>query len=1098
MRKQLVLTVIAVFFGSIASRAATIYAVNASGEIRSFTGAAAGDYPIENNNTFSDGLWAATIAGYGAYQGFTQTPDGTVLGISQTGGVDSWTSLSQWLAGAPATSLSSGVYGTGGIHGCSYDGNSGGFYVLYEGNGMDGDIGEYATLNDFINNQNATVTVSTYGANICNFFYPDSDSSAGAHYYQIPGSGYLEGFTTLASYAAGPANMVYQSSTTGFAGVGAAFAAYTDAQALMPPATLQAAVTNGTQIRIDWSAAPGAQSYNLYRSTASGSYGTPYQTGLTDLFFIDPVIAEYTTYYYTVTSVSNTQESAMSAEASAIIAGTYAPPNNYNILFIFIDDIGWGDLSCYGNTATTKSGGVITPHLDALAAEGIRFTQGYVGAPICSPSRVCVMTGIESQRYAIYSYLDNKSSNSSRNMNNWLDPYTVAAPRLFRDAGYMTGQFGKWHMGGGRDVNHAPFPQAYGFQESVVAFEGMGNRVLYNGDGLSAANADVEGSITWAEWYEGADLHTDAAIDFITRAVHSNKNFYVHVPYNDTHSPYNTDPGKEFDFDHISTHVNSRLFLSELHELDGQIGRLIQTLDDLGATSNTLVVVIGDNGAPNDIINANLNRNGGLRGGKRDLWEGGIREPYMVRCPGLVPAGQVNDTTAVSTLDLLPTYCSLAGIKLPDAPFAGENMLDVFMGSTRERGRPLFWEFASISGVATSAPKLATHQGNYKLLMNPDGSSKQLYDVVNDKEESVNLIGNPELQATIAQMETSLLDWYDETILGKMGDPVTVTNDVQPGIVFADSFDISGNDSLTTGFGESSGANEEFAARTSGFVASYLYGYRKGSGGRPESDFSIGGDRLLVTPRNDNTRFELSPDGSAAYNFGSYLAGNQYTLSVSLNVDGVGSSYAQRLSLSLSDTADAAIQVVDLGIQVGTDGLGSLGVFKRIDGASNSGGTAINSMIAQGYPIGTPVVLEIVVSDVNSNLTDYASSYEIRANGSLIDSGSFRFNASTANRYLIFDVAAHEYDVQYDDLQLELTAVNSNVSTYYRPVVTLSDPADHRIWWNAQPDLIYEPQSSTSLTNWTSYGLITNLHGSIRWFTPDAEVGSDQAFFRLK
>ena len=187
---------------------------------------------------------------------------------------------------------------------------------------------------------------------------------------------------------------------------------------------------------------------------------------------------------------------ASSLLALSVFSGAAAAAQRPNILFVFIDDIGWGDLSCYGNPVTNKQGQPITPNLDRLASQGIRFTQGYVAYPICSPSRTAVLTGMEPARYAMYSYLDNKARNAARNMADWVQPDTVTAPRLFKHAGYKTGQFGKWHMGNGRDVNNAPPPSAYGFDESLVAFEGNGNRLLYwNDDGskysLSQQNEDA-------------------------------------------------------------------------------------------------------------------------------------------------------------------------------------------------------------------------------------------------------------------------------------------------------------------------------------------------------------------------------------------------------------------------------------------------------------------------------------------------------------------------------------------------------------------------------------------------------------------------------
>lgn len=464
-----------------------------------------------------------------------------------------------------------------------------------------------------------------------------------------------------------------------------------------------------------------------------------------------------------------------------------------NFVFIFIDDIGWGDMSCYGSPHLTKAGGPITPNLDAIAAEGIRFTDGYVASPVCSPSRVGVLTGIEPCRFAIHDFLNNKGANDNRNMNDWLDEHTVTASRWFQRAGYATGMFGKWHMGGGRDVNDAPFPQDYGFDESLTSFEGMGDRILYLDDGvehgLSQQNADVPGSIEWVEWELGADKHTEAAIDFITRSVNEGKPFYVHVPHDDTHAPYDTDPGKENDFDHITTNTNAKLFLSELHELDKEIGRLVDAIDALGVADETLIVIVGDNGAPDDAIETLLNRNGGLRGGKKSIWEGGLRNPFIIRMPGTVPSGVVNSTTSVSTLDLFPTYCAMAGLPAPDAPLAGENMHDVFLGATRPRERAMFWEFATNPNIVAQGPKLAMREGDLKLLRNPDGSERRLFDMTTNREEddAENLINNPAYAAQVASMEARLLAWYREALLGEFDEPRTGISSIEEGAAGVES-----------------------------------------------------------------------------------------------------------------------------------------------------------------------------------------------------------------------------------------------------------------------------------------------------------------------
>jgi arylsulfatase A-like enzyme len=801
--------------------------------------------------------------------------------------------------------------------------------------------------------------------------------------------------------------------------------------------------------------------------------------------------------------------------ALAVAAATQRP----NILFVFIDDSGWGDLSCYGNPVRTKQGGVITPNLDRLASQGIRFTQGYVAYPICSPSRTAVLTGIDPSRYALYSYLDNRTLNASRNMADWVQPDTVTAPRLFQRAGYKTGQFGKWHMGNGRDVNDAPPPSAYGFDESLVAFEGNGNRLLYwNDDGskysLSQQNEDATvGTFQYVYWYQAAAKHTDAALTFITNAVSTGKPFYVHVPYNDTHSPYNVPPGQENDFDHITSNTDAKLFLAELHNLDKQIGRIMDALDGLGVSSNTLMVVVGDNGAPNDTIEGILNRNGGLRGGKGNLYEGGIREPFLIRWPGTAPGGLVNSNTIVSTLDLLPTYCALAGIALPNAPFAGENMSDVFRGSTRARVRRLHWEYGTVSGLSPVSPKLVIRDGTYKFMRDPDGSQRELYLLPQDHAEATNLVSKVAYASVVTNLEAQLMTWYDEVVLGNVGPTYSCGSTNFTGLVVGDTYDVAGGSSPGTGFGVN-GLGYQLSGRLTGAAATNLTGYRLGTtSGRVAADFSISGNRLAAAARNGNGRFELSADGTTGFNFGSFLAGRTYELAVQMDISVVGSSYAQRMSLSLADAPDAPVNNVNLGVQIGDDSAGGLGVFRRIDAGASSGGSDINNKIASGLPIGTPIDLKIRVGDYNANVTDYNSSYEILVNGVTVSTGSFRFDGSTTDRYLIVDVAAHEGPVYYDNLQLTVTGDSSGGATCRKPLLSLAEvvqapgqAARARLYWTVQPGWTVWPEVSNDWAGWlpvtNSAGQpvsVTTPHGSFQWLeVPASSSEVSNAFFRVR
>ena len=160
------------------------------------------------------------------------------------------------------------------------------------------------------------------------------------------------------------------------------------------------------------------------------------------------------------------------AAACAGTAEAAAASDRPNIILVFIDDMGWADLSCFGNEDAE------TPNVDRMAAEGIAFEQFYVNSPICSPSRVAISTGTYPQRWKITSYLGHRKFNENRGVANWLDPKAPMLARSLKRAGYATGHFGKWHMGGQRDVGDAPAITEYGFDESLTNFEGLGPKLL--------------------------------------------------------------------------------------------------------------------------------------------------------------------------------------------------------------------------------------------------------------------------------------------------------------------------------------------------------------------------------------------------------------------------------------------------------------------------------------------------------------------------------------------------------------------------------------------------------------------------------------------
>jgi uncharacterized sulfatase len=212
------------------------------------------------------------------------------------------------------------------------------------------------------------------------------------------------------------------------------------------------------------------------------------------------------------------------------LAAAAAPSPRLNIIQVLIDDMGYADLGCYGGEA-------VTPNLDRFAAEGIRFTQGCVASPVCSPSRVAIMTGQFPSRHFIYSYLDTREAQRRHRMRNWLDVNAPSIARTFQQAGYAAAHFGKWHMGGGRDVGDAPLPSEYGFDETYTSFEGLGDRALPPGR-LSDQNEKLgRGSIVRVEQRDLTRIYVDRMITFMKHAAAAAKPFYIHLWLNEVHDP---------------------------------------------------------------------------------------------------------------------------------------------------------------------------------------------------------------------------------------------------------------------------------------------------------------------------------------------------------------------------------------------------------------------------------------------------------------------------------------------------------------------------------------------------------------------------------
>ncbi len=425
--------------------------------------------------------------------------------------------------------------------------------------------------------------------------------------------------------------------------------------------------------------------------------------------------------------------------------GNAAARRRTNILFVFIDDMGYADPSCFGNPK------VKTPCMDQLAREGMRLTNFYVNSPICSPSRVAVMTGQYPARWKIHSYLEARQANRRRQMADWLDLQAPTTARILKQAGYATAHFGKWHIGGGRDVGDAPLPQAYGFDESLVSFEGLGDRVLFNNDGLSRQSAKLQrGDIRFIDKHESTSAYVDRAIAFMEE--HRQEPFYIELFPNDVHDPHLPRPEAVEKWKDVTDNPFEQKFFAVLEELDRQIGRVVAAVDALGLSERTLIVLTSDNGPTDWPSYYKQGHNppgftGPFYGRKWCLYEGGIRMPFVARWKGTIPAGQTNDASVVCGVDLSPTFCHVAGVTVPASiRHDGEDMCEALLGKPMKRAQPIFWQYGTPYATLMPgnpdfvSPSLAVRDGDWKLLIDPDGSNGQLYDLANDPGEKTDLV----------------------------------------------------------------------------------------------------------------------------------------------------------------------------------------------------------------------------------------------------------------------------------------------------------------------------------------------------------------------
>lgn len=376
-----------------------------------------------------------------------------------------------------------------------------------------------------------------------------------------------------------------------------------------------------------------------------------------------------------------------------------------NLVIFYADDLGWGETGCQGNKD------IPTPNIDSIAANGIRFTQGYVAATYCSPSRAGLMTGRYPTRFG-------HEFNSVANVTGLHLQETTLADRL-KGLGYATACVGKWHLGNKPEYR----PTRRGFDEF---FGTLANTPFFHPTNFvdSRISNDVR-AVTDDSFYT-TDAYSDRAIDWLEKNRSQPK--FLYLPFNAQHAPLQA-PQKYLDrFPNIKAE-NRKLFAAMMSGMDDAIGRVMAKIREFGQEDNTIYFFIGDNGGPTQ---STTSQNGGLRGFKMTTYEGGPRVPFLAQWKAKFPAGKTYDFP-VMNLDVLPTVVTAAGGKIePTWKLDGVDLLPYMTGTNKARPHEtMYWRYG---------PQWAVRHGDMKLVVARGGSDRpELYNLADDVAESKDL-----------------------------------------------------------------------------------------------------------------------------------------------------------------------------------------------------------------------------------------------------------------------------------------------------------------------------------------------------------------------
>ncbi|MBI4874734.1 MAG: sulfatase [Acidobacteria bacterium] len=428
------------------------------------------------------------------------------------------------------------------------------------------------------------------------------------------------------------------------------------------------------------------------------------------------------------------------------LAGAAFAKGRINFVFILADDFGWRDLACYGNRYFA------TPNLDRMAAQGARFTSAYAACPVCSPTRASIVTGRYPVRTGVTDWIPGRPSHEKgpittpRTATELKLEETTIAERL-KPAGYRGASVGKWHLG-----NQGHWPTDQGFDVNIGGNQSgsppRSPKPYFGPFELPNLKAGPGEFLT--------EKLTQAAAGFIER--NQANPFLLYLPHYTVHIPLGA---RDTDVARHKDRAGGRynpVYAAMVESLDESVGQVLEAIDRAGVADRTMVMFFSDNGGLRYEGNSKdaVTDNAPLRAGKGHLYEGGIREPLIVRFPGVVRAGRVIGTP-VSSVDFFPTICDAAGVE--PGQVDGVSLMPLLRGGSL-KPRPLYWHYPHYSNQG-GEPASAIRDGDWKLIEFFQDGRRELYNLKNDISETRNLVARE--PALVKRLAARLEAWRKET-----------------------------------------------------------------------------------------------------------------------------------------------------------------------------------------------------------------------------------------------------------------------------------------------------------------------------------------------